>query len=529
MKEMESIYHSNPIPSLPRLFNSRRPLGDSMMAYTERMRDISKFRNDSALLGADPPPGGTLLEVQARHIPRTGPGPPGKGGEGKKKPQQYQKPRRPLSLDELIGRPAASGKKDELPIASVSRQKERRLSEPGGVLSSSTVSPAQRAHKEDDQRRIRISFVSAADLFDLVDFSLRSRKPRNDHIKLARAEDTFRLINEANFFRSIPARHRMRGAAAAAAAAVVTAEKEEEFDKASLFVHGTSSPRQSPPRDNNNNSGSDGGWGWQQEEDGEWARREIRKSVDPYDTDDEDEDQDPNTDPDADLDPIRQKHLLLLQPQKLRFRPKRAKRMKLHRSLLSAIPEDERHRRESQSEHAQDEVSFMRMPLMPTSSSLAAIKSSRKHGTERTSSTETKKFLHGFDANAGDGPLTDDTSLSDTQTNPGDQGQGRPWKDRHHQSKPVTSSQVGESHAALLSDPPLKKRHTPREDNLNSLSPKKTDSSRKAAVSGWKTSSQNGQSQGPLEAPNPRVRAQKKFRKLIFLRDQPDQFYHRYS
>ena len=548
---MESIYQSSPLPSLPRLLNSQRPLGDSMMAYTERMREISKFRNDSAFLGSDPSTGrGTVLEVQARHIPRAGAagGPlPGKGG-GRKKPQQqqqkqqqYLKPRRPMSLDELIGRPGG-GKKDEETSTSVSgRQRERRLSEPGAVSSLATATATvtatgQRAHQEnaDKGKRIRISFVSAADLFDLVDFSLRSRKSRSDHIKLARAEDTLKLINEANFFRSIPSRLKTRGApAAVAAAAVAPAEREppEDSEKASLFVHGTSSPRQSPITDNSSSSSSssrDGGWVWQ-EEDGEWARREIRKNVDPYDTDDEEEDLD--VDPELDLDPIRQKRMLLLQPQKLRFRPKRAKRMKLHRSLLSAIPEDERHRRESRSEHAQEVSASTRLPVMPTSSSLAAIKGSRKQGTERASSTETaKNSSHAVDANGGERSLKGDAPQSDSQPDPGDgHGHERQSRDRH-QGKQVTTSQVGESQASLPSDqPPKKQRHTPKEDNSSSSSSKKNDCSRKAAAGGRGASPQNGHSQASLQPANPRVKARRKFRKLIFLRDQPDQFYHRYS
>ena len=541
---MESVYQSSPLPSLPRLFNSQRPLGDSMVAYTERMREISKFRNDSAFLGSDPSTGrGTVLEVQARHIPRAGVPLPGKGGGRKKPPQQQQqhpKPRRPMSLDELIGRPGG-GKKDEETSTSVSgRQRERRLSEPGAVSSLATATvtaTGQRAHQGNAERgkRIRISFVSAADLFDLVDFSLRSRKSRSDHIKLARAEDTLKLINEANFFRSIPSRLKMRGApAAAAAAAVVPAEREppEDSEKASLFVHGTSSPRQSSPTDNNSSSSSsssrDGGWVWQ-EEDGEWARREIRKNVDPYDTDDEEEDLD--LDPELDLDPIRQKRMLLLQPQKLRFRPKRAKRMKLHRSLLSAIPEDERHRRESRSEHAQEVSASTRLPVMPTSSSLAAIKGSRKQGTERTSSTETaKNSSHAVDANGGERSLKGDAPQSDSQPDPGDgHGHERQSRDRH-QGKQVTASQVGEWQAALPSDqPPKKQRHTPKEDSSSSSSSKKNDCSRKAAAGGRGASPQNGHSQASLQPPNPRVKARRKFRKLIFLRDQPDQFYHRYS
>ncbi|KAK7116763.1 uncharacterized protein [Littorina saxatilis] len=494
-REMDSIYSSHPIPSIPRAFNNnhhhhqQRPLGDSMLAYTERMREISKFRKDSAFLGNEEPPG-AVLEVQARHIPKVGLGPRGKGGKAASNHRRQQ--RRPHSLDELIGRPG--GKED----ASAARHKNRRFSEPGEMASLSTLPSSSPLTKYSEQeRRIKISFVSAADLFDLVDFSLRSKKSRNDSIKLARAEDTLKLINDVNVFRS--AKQKMKPHTPG------REEDDEDVDNASLFVHGTASPRE---------DSRTSAWVFATNEGhGDWAKNEVRKHTDPYDSDDEgDDNPDLDVDRDLNLELVREKSMLLLQPHKLRFRPKRAKRMKLHRSRLSIIPEDERHRQEAQSAHEQ-EVTSSRLPVMPTSSSLAAIKDSRKSGTGKAQSTERKKSSNVLGGNQ-DKLSTGDFSSSGLTTD----NQEPNYLDKRHRKIGVVTRDNGSCPSP--SDLMTKKRHTSREDFQNS--------SRRQDFPRRYVAALNDQT-ATFEAPNTRAKAQKKFRKLIFLRDQPEQPYHRYS
>ena len=76
---MESVYSTSPIPAIPAkmVATNQRHVTDSMLAYTERMREISRFRNDSRAFQAaemtsqrEVEWGKESLEVQARRIPK---------------------------------------------------------------------------------------------------------------------------------------------------------------------------------------------------------------------------------------------------------------------------------------------------------------------------------------------------------------------------------------------------------------------------------------------------------------------------
>ncbi|XP_076444058.1 uncharacterized protein LOC143282337 [Babylonia areolata] len=485
-REGEDIYHLHPIPPMPPLLSRPPACADSMLAYTERVRRLSRVRADP---GSDPsapdpsPPDPStpdpsprpLLEVQARHIPRAGP-------QTSRKPPQ----RRPLSLDELTG---GRGRKED-----VTRDHcDRCLSEP----------PASQRNKEKEGRRIRINFVSTADLFDLVDFSLRSK--RTDALPLARAPDPLRLIRDGQLLRAPasrpPARPRSDG--------------ESDVDTASLVVHGTSTPRElvhgtSTPRERSQGGGDEGEGGAKE---GDWARRERLRNTDPNDSDDEsdniqeeeeeeDDDDDDGSFPDLDLDLIQDKRRMLMQPPKLRFRPKRAKRMKMHRSLLSAIPEDDPTQRPQHPPPSLPQDSSPPVPVLPTVSSLTAIRASRPAQPQTAPDSAVKK--------PGDRTLKgsgEEVLLPHLQPV---RPQEMRAKKKRHQKRPTGDAESGSQRLSA-------------EDQAQAGRPeasqwlRKKDSGRKALP-------------GVHTLPSPRGRSallhaadthHKKIRKIIFLRDLP--------
>lgn len=141
-----------------------KALRESMLAYTERIRNISNLRpkydsDDSDIEDTIP------LIVRAKHIPKF--------------PHKRNIPRRPASLDELIG-------KSNL----VKQERDRQNKRP---KSASRVSPHVSLPSLPDKINVRshhvkISFVSASDLYDFVDYSLRNRGTKKETLQFLQME-----------------------------------------------------------------------------------------------------------------------------------------------------------------------------------------------------------------------------------------------------------------------------------------------------------------------------------------------------
>ncbi|KAL8567103.1 hypothetical protein ACOMHN_033005 [Nucella lapillus] len=475
-REGDDIYQLHPIPSIPsHLSRPPRPSEDSMLAYTQRMRHISKVRADPAADEADSAPQ-TALEIQAQHIPKIA---VGQVNHGNRRPLQ----RRPMSLDELTGR---RGQKEE-PSANNGLRPDRCMSEPVATSKSRDVS--SKNDKQKDERRIRINFVSTADLFDLVDFSLRGKK--SDYTHLTRAEDTLRLIREVKFFRSLNSRRRVKP----------WIEREPELDRASLVVQGTSSPRES--------SSVVG----REEKEGDWATKELLNNVD-FDDGDDEEEEDDNNNINLDIDLLQDKRRMLLQPPKLYFRPKRAKRMRMHRSLLSAIPEMEQTQRSITQLRLSEDMS-VRRPIIPSSASLAAIKKSKQQPEASTSlDTGLKKPNDRLDYSIEKDD--DDFRVSHSETVKHKENRVKKKKQRNRCVDSTESS--SQSHTSQSAS----KEETDAHREGHSVSSKNKDSPGRA-VPGLKGSSLKGRT----VLLQPSDTHKKRIRKIIFLRDLPQQPSHR--
>ncbi|XP_062586779.1 uncharacterized protein LOC134248389 [Saccostrea cucullata] len=149
--------------SLSRMINRERGLKESMLAYTERMRKMTNTKNSvEGMLSNDSP-----LYVRAKHIPKI--------------PLTKNKDRRPASFDELIGKNAKS------------KSNKPRRDKPKSASRLSLPSLPERYNKNSHQ--VKISFVSASDLYDIVDFSIRNKGNK---------EDTLRYIEMDNIHNHTP-------------------------------------------------------------------------------------------------------------------------------------------------------------------------------------------------------------------------------------------------------------------------------------------------------------------------------------
>ncbi|XP_061174764.1 uncharacterized protein LOC133183890 [Saccostrea echinata] len=149
--------------SLSRMINRERGLKESMLAYTERMRKMTNTKNSvEGMLSNDSP-----LYVRAKHIPKI--------------PLTKNKTRRPASFDELIGKNAKS------------KSNKPRRDKPKSASRLSLPSLPERYNKNSHQ--VKISFVSASDLYDIVDFSIRNKGNK---------EDTLRYIEMDNIHNHTP-------------------------------------------------------------------------------------------------------------------------------------------------------------------------------------------------------------------------------------------------------------------------------------------------------------------------------------
>ena len=274
--------------NLSRLETRDKSLKDSMVAYTEKMRSIADARSHINDGNSQNDP----LFVRAKHIP--------------KYPVSKPRKRRPMSLDELIGRDRAK-KGDRQSVS-----KPRPLSEKVALTREIGESrrdpeelhlPALSDRLKKSSPNVSVSFVSASDLYDIVDFSLKSRGSRQDSINMLNMErKSFPHGGMHSTKKPDPAFDRF-----IAEAVYDRFERAERKDN-SDFVKSINRPPFSKSSD-------------------------IRVPTA------EELDDDNNTDSDfkSDTKPYRLPSLRL---DPLKYRPNRVKRMKLQNPGLGAIPED---------------------------------------------------------------------------------------------------------------------------------------------------------------------------------------------
>lgn len=162
---------------------------DSMVAYTRKMRTIQDSRYQASNTGKDDP-----LFVRAKHIP--------------KYPSKPPKKRRPMSFDELLG-----------------RDRDASKDRPGAARNRPQSDKGKPAHARDVERKsdnelhlplltdrlrksgnVQVSLVSASDLYEIVDLSIRSKATRNESLQMLRMEreiksrrkETPRIANHSN-------------------------------------------------------------------------------------------------------------------------------------------------------------------------------------------------------------------------------------------------------------------------------------------------------------------------------------------
>lgn len=159
--------------NLSRLETRDKSLKDSMVAYTEKMRSIADARShiNDGNSNNDP------LFVRAKHIP--------------KYPISKPRKRRPMSLDELIGRDRA--KKNDRQSVSKQRPLSDKVVPTRETAESRKVPdelhlPALSDRLKKSSPNVQVSFVSASDLYEIVDFSLKSRGSRQDSINMLNME-----------------------------------------------------------------------------------------------------------------------------------------------------------------------------------------------------------------------------------------------------------------------------------------------------------------------------------------------------
>ena len=157
--------------NLSRIETREKSMKDSMIAYSEKMRTISEARNNlySGSTNHDP------LFVRAKHIPKYPVRPPRK--------------RRPMSFDELLGRDRDQSKQTavkqrphsdkQIPLKEITHARKR---------SDELHLPALSERLRKASPSVQVSLVSASDLYDIVDFSLRSKGTRQDSIDVYEME-----------------------------------------------------------------------------------------------------------------------------------------------------------------------------------------------------------------------------------------------------------------------------------------------------------------------------------------------------
>lgn len=176
-------FHENSTPKLVRyekqfdvnLSRIDRPVPDkssikeSMVAYSKKMRSLQESRFSSKTEEGDP------LFVRAKHIP--------------KYPTRPPKKRRPMSFDELLGRDRESTR--DRPNGAKQRPKSDKTKPERDTDTSNDNElhlPMLSERLKKTGSNMQVSLVSASDLYDIVDFSLKSKGSRNDSLRLLRLE-----------------------------------------------------------------------------------------------------------------------------------------------------------------------------------------------------------------------------------------------------------------------------------------------------------------------------------------------------
>ncbi|XP_033749348.1 uncharacterized protein LOC117334039 [Pecten maximus] len=248
-------------------------LRDSMLAYTERMRNIANSRQ---FVEPDrySSPESLPLVVHAKHIPKF---------------PVVKSKRKPASLDDLIGSQA---------------EKARRIyNKPGSKLSL----PALPDRLNKRTHHVKISFVSASDLYDFVDFSIRNKASKEEALNM--------LKNEAFSKRSMRphgAKHRDRPDSdkATKSSDSPTPSFDDEIDSQGKIKDSYGNLAE-PTVVSHSSSSNDG------------DRSETRSSEDSSTSGELSDSDVPALSFDA-----------------LKIRPRRAKRMTLHQPQLNIIPEN---------------------------------------------------------------------------------------------------------------------------------------------------------------------------------------------
>ncbi|KAL3866144.1 hypothetical protein ACJMK2_043473 [Sinanodonta woodiana] len=294
-------YEKNFDVNLSRIQNRERSLRESMLAYIERMRSIADSRRDE--IQSDP------LFIRAKHIP--------------KYPQKGLMRRRPVSLDELIGR----GKDHKSHAAKLKRRplSERDVTadentESSDALSQSTgvLIPALSERPKNSGSIVQDSFVRASNQHDHVDFSLKTKSTGQDGMYILRKEKEA-AKDGGNSGKVEDSNNKSREK--------VNSPRDSDGYKKTVLV--------SLPQIDITGKGIDSEAAGQK---GVNKTEDTKISIQSGGETDKNEDE--VTDPDKETEFIKSKDSFG-QTNILRLRPKRAKRMKLRTPNLRGIPEDE--------------------------------------------------------------------------------------------------------------------------------------------------------------------------------------------
>ena len=146
---------------------------ESMLAYSRKMKSLQENRFSENGGKGDP------LFVRAKHIP--------------KYPSKPQKKRRPMSFDELLGRDRDVP--DDRPQGAKRRPSSEKLKPVKDKTTDNEFHLPMLSERLKKTKNVQVSLVSASDLYDIVDFTLRTKGTRNDSLKMLRLEQEVRDYN----------------------------------------------------------------------------------------------------------------------------------------------------------------------------------------------------------------------------------------------------------------------------------------------------------------------------------------------
>ena len=153
---------------------SKGSIRDSMLAYSKKMRSLHDARHSSSNGSSGGGGSEDKLFVRAKHIP--------------KYPTREPKKRRPMSFDELLGRDRDS---TDVRAPGVKQRPHSDKTKPvrdSGKKTETEVRLPILTERYKKSGSIHVSLVSASDLYDFVDFSLKSKGTKSDSLKLLRLE-----------------------------------------------------------------------------------------------------------------------------------------------------------------------------------------------------------------------------------------------------------------------------------------------------------------------------------------------------